>query len=173
MAKTGVGVMDHGEHQPSEGDLKTKFTLKELTYLEQCMSPSEVSIAEGSPIAPATPRNNLVDKIGFALLDSVDGEKEVEIALSESECRSIREVTSITASVGGEAVGKDIKLKIYKLLRDYDNAKKMPPPQPEKPPRKKKSQDKSIPIREPNSEISKDEAKERMNEWELKQKPEA
>lgn len=162
--KTGVDIMDH---EPTNNDLTAIFNLKQLTFIEQYMSPSEISIAEGLPIAQSIPRIPLVNKIGFALLDCIDGEDKVTIALSESECRIIRELVPITGQIGGEPVGKEIKIIIYTLLREYDNLKNIP--EIEREAKKLKKASKSIPIREPNPDITKDEVQKRIDEWRAKQ----
>ncbi len=103
-------------------DAIVRFTEAELKLLEYRLTPSEIS-ASGDAGAPPddVPSKELVLKVGAALLHALEGEREVEISLTERECWVLRERVMITDSMGQDpSAGLKVKGKLYRALMDFD-----------------------------------------------------
>lgn len=101
----------------------TQFDPYELMALESVLSPSEVAAEGERALAASVPSMELCRKIGSALLVGHASRSPTEIALTEREAWALRERVGIFMAVGQrQDVGLSIKLKLYRLLLDFDTA---------------------------------------------------
>lgn len=102
------------------------FSKEELTLLAHRLTPSEVSMrTEGSFLPPDVPSKELCLKIGSALLQAMESNGEVEIAINEHEGWALRERVSPFEQVATLPVGLSITKKLFGLLLEFDGERLM------------------------------------------------
>ena len=134
---------EHGDgctHYNISEDFRLTITRNEALYLDDCLTlmvEREIStdqknilgtLRNVAPVAPLPVPIELVDKIGFAVLSITDEDYPFDTAtlkLDSSELYLLREVAQSYVKVGEEAVGFNLKKKIYKALyeEEYEQEK--------------------------------------------------
>ena len=133
---------DGDEFQMSEDEFVLTLSHNEVLYLDDCLTlmiereyenPLESGIHMTTmrnilPTAPLAVPIELVEKIGMGVLYVTDEEnkgKEAEIVFDAAELYMLREITQSYIKIGEEAVGYNIKRKLYKALysKKYEKAK--------------------------------------------------
>ena len=119
------------DHGLEEDEFTLALTRNEALYLDDCLTlmiEREVSIENKSilstlrnvaPLAQLPVPIELIDKIAYAVLyttDETNSRDEASIRVSVSELYLLREVSQSYIRIGEEAVGYNLKRKIYASL---------------------------------------------------------
>lgn len=104
-------------------DIKTlTLTRNELLYIDDSMTMLiEPETNLPLPFRPLAPKAlipapaNMIDKIGMAILATVDS-PEAEVQLYVSELYILRELCVSYITINGERIGYNLKQKVYKAL---------------------------------------------------------
>ena len=100
-----------------EATYPIELTLLEGLYLSDSLS----MFSQGPPDVlseQASPYPNLLLKIGSAVLELDQQETPVSVCLGLNELWMIREVAKSSAVIGGERVGINLLLKVYRGIRN-------------------------------------------------------
>lgn len=105
------------------------FTFNELLYVDDHLTPVIIAVQTTDrsilPSPPTGVSRTLILKIGTAIVAMEEsypqGGRDIEIELGEDELWALREMAISSVVVGQEFVGKNLKVKIYRALRDLSS----------------------------------------------------